>query len=63
MSEEKKSFEDKMGRLEDIVRTLETEPPSLKESLTLYEEGKNISEECRKELEEAEQRVEKLVTG
>lgn len=58
--QETRAFERKMERLAEIVRSLETDPPSLKDSLTLYREGKELARECRRELEEAEQIIEKL---
>ena len=60
MVAKEQKFEKKMERLEEIVRALETNPPSLKDSLELYKEGKTLVRDSRRELEEAEQIVEKL---
>ena len=57
---EDKSFEERLERLETIVRTLETDPPSLKDSIDLYTEEKELASSCRRELEEAELKVEKM---
>ena len=46
--------------LEDIVETLEDDPPSLDEALDAYEEGVALANACLDRLEEAEQRVSEL---
>ncbi len=55
------SFEVKLTRLEEIVKKMETGEMSLDESLKLFEEGVKLSRDCSKELNEAEQKVKKLV--
>ena len=55
------SFEKKLARLEEIVQKMETGEMPLDDSLKLFEEGVRISKECNKELNEAEQKVKKLV--
>jgi exodeoxyribonuclease VII small subunit len=54
-------FEDCIQRLEGIVRELEQGEVPLERSLTLFEEGMQLSASCRKELEEAEGKVEILL--
>ena len=54
-------FEECLQRLEKIVQELEQGEVSLEKSLTLFEEGMQLSSDCRKELEEAEGKVEILL--
>jgi len=55
-----KSFEDALKRLEEIVTLLEKGGLSLEESLSLFEEGVNLSRFLHKKLKEAERKVEIL---
>ncbi len=54
-------FEECLQRLEKIVQELEKGDVPLEKSLTLFEEGMQLSTACRKELEEAEGKVEILL--
>ncbi len=54
-------FEDCLQRLEKIVQELEKGEAPLEKSLTLFEEGMQLSSACRKELEQAEGKVEILL--
>ena len=54
-------FEDCLQRLEKIVQELEKGEVPLEKSLTLFEEGMQLSTTCRKELEQAEGKVEILL--
>jgi len=54
-------FEESLQRLEKIVVDLEKGDISLEKSLTLFEEGMQLSGQCRKELEQAEGKVEILL--
>lgn len=54
-------FEASLDELEKIVRELEAGDLPLERSLELFERGVGLSETCRKQLEEAETRVESLV--
>jgi len=54
-------FEESLQRLEKIVADLEKGEVSLEKSLTLFEEGMQLSGQCRKELEQAEGKVEVLL--
>lgn len=59
----KKTFEENMVRLEEIVNKLEKGDAQLSESLRLFEEGTQLVSTCRKELDQAEQQVVKLMKG
>jgi len=54
-------FEDCLQRLEQIVDELEKGNVPLEQALKLFEEGVQLSASCRKELEEAEGKVEILL--
>ena len=60
---ETKSFEQKLSRLDEIVRHLEKGDLPLSDSLALFEEGTGLLTDCSKMLEEAEQKVVKLRKG
>lgn len=55
------SFESCLDELERVVKELEGGDLSLERSLELFEKGMGLSESCRKQLEEAETRVEMLI--
>lgn len=57
----KKSFEENMLRLEQIVKTLEKGDAPLEESLKLFQEGTALVSACGKLLDEAELAVKKIV--
>lgn len=59
----KKTFEENMSRLEEIVALLEKGDAQLGDSLKLFEEGTKLVDTCRKELDQAEQQVVKLMKG
>jgi exodeoxyribonuclease VII small subunit len=54
-------FEECLQRLEKIVDELEKGNVPLEQGLKLFEEGLKLSSSCRKELEEAEGKVEILL--
>jgi exodeoxyribonuclease VII small subunit len=54
-------FEAGLQELENIVREMESGDLPLERALELFEKGMKLSEACRKQLEEAETRVELLV--
>jgi exodeoxyribonuclease VII small subunit len=54
-------FEECLQRLEVIVKEMEKGELPLEDSLKLFEEGVILSANCRKELQEAEGRVEVLM--
>ena len=63
MSESRKSFEESMGRLEQIVRAMERGDVALEESLKLFQEGTELVRSCGRLLEEAELQVKKIMTA
>ena len=54
-------FEECLQKLESIVDQLEKGNLPLEQALKLFEQGVELSNSCRKELEEAEGRVEVLL--
>ena len=54
-------FEESLQRLEKIVAELEKGDVALDRALELFDEGMKLSGSCRKELEEAEGKVEILL--
>ncbi len=54
------SFEEKMNRLEQIVRAMERGDVALDESLKLFQEGTELVKSCGKMLDEAELVVKKI---
>lgn len=63
MAAKKKTFEESMLRLEEIVNRLEQGEVTLEESMKLFEEGTKLSAACAKQLDAAEQKVWKLTKG
>lgn len=64
MPEEKTSsptFEASLEELERIVKELEKGDLPLEQSLALFENGMRLSAQCKRQLEEAESRVEILM--
>lgn len=55
------SFEASLEELERIVKELEKGELPLEQSLALFENGMRLSAECKRQLEEAETRVEMLM--
>ncbi len=55
------NFESCLDELEKTVKQLESGDLPLEQSLQLFERGMALSENCRKQLEEAETRVEMLI--
>ncbi len=56
------SIEDKLSRLQAIVSTLETGQLSLEASLKAFEEGILLTHDCQALLENAEQRLNEILT-
>ncbi|HEX7362531.1 MAG TPA: exodeoxyribonuclease VII small subunit [Bryobacteraceae bacterium] len=64
MAEENASslnFEASLGELERIVKELEKGDLPLEQSLQLFEKGMQLSAQCKRQLEEAESRIEMLM--
>lgn len=51
------SFEEALGRLEEIVKGLESGSAPLDKSLELFEEGVGLVRECNKKLDCARQKI------
>ena len=56
-----RSFETCLDELEKVVRQLETGDLPLDQSLGLFSRGMQLRETCRRQLEEAETKVEMLI--
>ena len=56
--EEKQTMEQSLRRLEEIEERLGEDTVSLDDSLTLFSEGMKLSQQCMKQLDEAELIVE-----
>lgn len=57
------SFEDALAELEQIVRRLEAGQVKLDEAILSYERGALLRQHCERKLNEAQQRVERIVIG
>jgi exodeoxyribonuclease VII small subunit len=57
------SFEDALAELEQIVRRLEGGQVKLDEAILSYERGALLKRHCEKKLNEAQQRVDRIVIG
>jgi exodeoxyribonuclease VII small subunit len=55
------TFETCLEELEKVVKELEAGDLPLERSLELFERGMGLSDSCRKQLEQAETRVEMLI--
>ncbi len=56
------TFEQKMEKLEKLIKQLETGDNSLDESVKLYQEGIALAKECHEELQKAEKTIINLKT-
>ncbi len=57
------NFEEHLTQLEMVVERLERGDLTLDESVRLFEDGMKLSGACKKELEQAEGRIQVLVEG
>jgi len=57
------SFEDALAELEQIVRRLEGGQVKLDEAILAYERGAQLKRHCENKLNEAQQRVDRIVVG
>jgi len=57
------SFEDALAELEGIVRRLEGGQVKLDEAIQSYERGAQLKRHCEQKLNEAQQRVDRIVVG
>lgn len=60
MAETRKSFEEALAELEEIVKRLEGEEIPLEEALDAFEKGVRLSRYCARCLDEAEKRIQVL---
>ncbi|MDD4836890.1 MAG: exodeoxyribonuclease VII small subunit [Dethiosulfovibrio sp.] len=51
------NFSEKMSELEGIVKKLEGDVLPLEESISLFEDGREIVEQCRSYLDSAERKI------
>ena len=56
----KEKFEDQMKRLEEIVGKLEAGETDMDESISLYEEGLELSRKLKKQLQNFEKKIEEI---
>ncbi|MFA6003419.1 MAG: exodeoxyribonuclease VII small subunit [Elusimicrobiota bacterium] len=56
----KEGFESSLGKLESLVRELESGDKGLEESLDIFEKGVTLAKTLTKQLEEAKNKVEVL---
>ena len=59
----KQTFEESMGRLEQIVRAMERGDVALEESLKLFQEGTRLVQTCSKMLDDAQLQIKKVMTA
>ena len=54
----KPAIEELISRLEEITRNIENPDTGLEKSISLYEEGLTIADNCKKRLQEARKKIE-----
>jgi exodeoxyribonuclease VII small subunit len=59
----KKSFEESVQRLEEIVSELETSEIKLDDMLQLYQEGSELIKQCLSKLDDVEKKISVLSVG
>jgi exodeoxyribonuclease VII small subunit len=57
-----KTFENSLKELEEIVHQLESEDLPLEKAIALFEKGTTLSKTCSKTLDEAEKKIEVLLS-
>ena len=63
MAEKNMTFEERMQRLEQIVRLMERGDVSLEESLKLFQEGTELVRSCNKLLDDAQLQVKMIMAA
>ena len=63
MNQKNLTFEESMGRLEQIVRSLEQGNVPLEESLKLFQEGTLLVRSCSQLLDNAQLQIQKVLTA
>lgn len=61
MKEQNLDFQKEMKRLDEIVAAISGKELSLDECLALYKEGQDIVKKLEKALEEAQEKIEKII--
>ncbi|MGE4319099.1 MAG: exodeoxyribonuclease VII small subunit [Deferribacterales bacterium] len=56
-------FEDKLKKLETIVEKLENGDLDIEENLRLFQEGMKLGKDCRRMLDEIEQKVSRVLSA
>lgn len=62
MSKANLKFEDKVGKIEEIISSLESGDVSLDDSINKYTEAMKLIKECDDELKAVEEKVNKVVS-
>ena len=57
------SFEKKVKNLEEIVEKLESGEMEIEETLNLFQDGMKLGKDCRKMLDEIEDKVNKVLSA
>lgn len=57
------SFEEALGELQDLVKSLERGDNKLDDAIVAYERGSALKAHCEAKLKEAQLKVEKIVLG
>lgn len=60
MSEELRTYESAVARIEEVIRRLDSGQAGLRETLDLVKEGRDLVEYCASELEAVSQGLEEL---
>ena len=63
MNPENKTFEEKMQRLEQLVKAMERGDVPLEEALKLFQEGTELVRDCSKLLDDAQLQVKMIATA
>ena len=63
MANKEKTFEEKMARLEDIVKEIDKAEASLDKNLKLYIEGVELIKNIEKTLTDAKEKIQKVNTS
>lgn len=58
---DKKNFEQSVTELENIVKKMENDALDLEESISLYEQGVKLTQDCQSMLKAAEKKIQKLM--
>jgi len=59
----KMNFESNMSELENIVEQMSQNKLSLEQSIELFEKGMSLSRSCSKELNQARQKIQKIINS